>query len=77
MKVNIVGTDQVLEFEGTLNVGDLLHFTSTMAVVEVDGEKDEAKAALVANTANGIRTSELFEKLTPAQDEEETEEDDG
>jgi len=60
-----------------LNVGDLLHFTSTMAVVEVDGEKDEAKAALVANTANGIRTSELFEKLTPAQDEEETEEDDG
>ena len=63
MKVTVIGTNQVIEVEGTLAVGDILMFMSTMAAVEVDEVAEEAKAVLVATTVNGVKTSALFGNL--------------
>jgi len=78
MKVTVVGTNQVMEVEGTLAVGDILIFMSTMAAVEVDEVSEEAKVVLVATTVNGIKTSALFGKLQAEYiTEEQVEEEDG
>ena len=40
--------------------GDILMFTSTMAVVSVDEEADEVEVMLVSTVATGVKTSKLF-----------------
>jgi len=63
MKVTVVGSNQVIDVEGSVAPGDILMFISTMAVVKVD--EDEADAMLVSNTMTGVKTSELFRNVVP------------
>jgi len=63
MKVTVVGSNQVIDVEGSVAPGDILMFISTMAVVKVD--EDEAEVMLVSNTMTGVKTSELFRKFVP------------
>ena len=76
MKVIVAGTDQELNVQGALAVGDILVYINVLAVVEADEETDEAKVVLVSTTANGIRASELFGDLQAIPSGEEAEEDD-
>ena len=63
MKVSVVGTDQVMEVEGPLAVGDILTVISTMAVVVVDEVADKSEVVLVATNMSGVKTSALFGNL--------------
>jgi len=60
MKVKVRGADQEMEVEGPLAVGDILMFTSTMAVVVGGEEGDTAEVLLVSTSATGVKTSKLF-----------------
>jgi len=63
MKVSVRGTDQVMEVEGSLSVGDILMFISTMAVVKASEEDDNAEVILISTSATGVKTSKLFREV--------------